>query len=113
VIGKQNQIDKLIVELVDRGFNLKVSSSLMDYLCCCVIKTETRNEIKIAQSHLIDNLSNKFEEEVIQLKVYKSPGTPLFKIIRLVENLVRKDTAQELECYFILLSILAPICVML
>jgi hypothetical protein len=34
VIGKQNQVDELIVELGDGGFNLKVTSSLIFELSC-------------------------------------------------------------------------------
>jgi len=82
VIGKQDQIEKLIVELNNGGFNLKITSSLTDYLSCRVIESESRKEIKIAQPHLINNLSNKFEEEVRRLKVFKTPGTPRFKIVR-------------------------------
>ena len=88
VIGKQVQIDKLIVELQDEGFNLKVTSSLTDYLSCCVIENASKGEIMIAQPHLINNLNDKFKEEVHQLKVYKTPGTPRFKIVRPDENSV-------------------------
>jgi hypothetical protein len=68
--------------LSDGGFNLKVTSSLTDYLSCCVIESETGNEIKIAQPHLINNLRKRFEEEVSQLNIYKTQGTPCFKIVR-------------------------------
>jgi hypothetical protein len=78
ITGKQNQIDKLIVELGGGGFNLKVSSSLTDYLSCCVIESD--NEIKIAQPHLINKLNNKIDEEFCQLRVHKTPGAPCFKI---------------------------------
>jgi len=91
VIGKQGQIDKLIIELGDGGFNLKVTSSLTDYLSCRVIESESRNEMKIAQPHLINSLSNKFGVEVCQLKVYKTPGTPCFKIVRPGEDSVLID----------------------
>jgi hypothetical protein len=84
IIGKQNQIDKLIVELGNGGFNLKVTSSLTDYLSCRVIESD--NEIMIAQPNLIKNLSNRVEEEVCQLRVYKTPGTPRFKIVQSCEH---------------------------
>jgi hypothetical protein len=33
------------------------------------------------QPHLINNLINKFGDEVLEKRVYKTPGTPIFKII--------------------------------
>jgi hypothetical protein len=37
VIGKEPQINQLIVELKENGFNLKIEHNLKDYLSCCVI----------------------------------------------------------------------------
>jgi Reverse transcriptase (RNA-dependent DNA polymerase) len=38
VIGKEPQINQLIVELKENGFNLKIENNLKDYLGCCVIE---------------------------------------------------------------------------
>jgi hypothetical protein len=40
VIGTEERIAKLIVDLRKDGFNLKVENSLTDYLRCCLIKTK-------------------------------------------------------------------------
>jgi hypothetical protein len=34
------------------------------------------------QPHLINNLESKFGQEVWNIRVYKTPGTPRFKIVR-------------------------------
>jgi len=36
----------------------------------------------ILQPHLIHNLEVKFGDEVSKKRVYKTPGTPRFKIVR-------------------------------
>ena len=82
VIGRESQISKLIVNLQDNGFILKIETNLTDYLSCRVIKNEKKNEIVIMQPHLINNLISKFGEEVAEKRVYKTPGTPRFKIVR-------------------------------
>jgi hypothetical protein len=51
------------------------------YLSCCVIENEAKSEITIMQSHLINSLINKFGDEVLEKRVFKSPGTPRFKIV--------------------------------
>jgi hypothetical protein len=43
VIGPEERIAKLIVDLKKNGFNLKVENSLKDYLSCRVIKTNNLN----------------------------------------------------------------------
>jgi hypothetical protein len=87
VMGKDSQISKLIVYLKIQGFNLMVEKSLTDYLSCCAIENEEKSEILILQSHLINNLVEKFENEVLDRRVYKTPGTPRFKITCLDDEL--------------------------
>jgi hypothetical protein len=82
VIGKDDQIEKLIVDLKSNGFNLKIERDLNDYLSCCIIEDAHLKQILILQPHLIKNLEAKFGKEVEGKKVYKTPGTPRFKIIR-------------------------------
>ena len=79
VIGKETQIRQLIAELKENGFNLKIENNLKDYLSCRVIEDEKR--ILILQPHLINNLQAKFGNEVEKKRVYKTPGTPRFKIV--------------------------------
>jgi Reverse transcriptase (RNA-dependent DNA polymerase) len=37
VVGKDEEIQQVIQDLKRKGFNLKIESSLKDYLSCCVI----------------------------------------------------------------------------
>jgi hypothetical protein len=60
---------------------LKVESSLKDYLSCQVIEDLESKSILILQPHLINNLEAKFGQEVCNKRVYKTPGTPRFKIV--------------------------------
>jgi hypothetical protein len=79
VIGKETQISQLIVELKENGFSLKIENNLKDYLSCSIIKDKKR--ILILQPHLINNLQAKFGNEVEKKRVYKTPGTPRFKVV--------------------------------
>jgi hypothetical protein len=72
----------VIDDLKMNGFNLKVESSLKDYLSCRVIEDSIQKSILILQPHLINNLEAKFGGEVCNKRVYKTPGTPRFKIVR-------------------------------
>jgi hypothetical protein len=63
------------------GFNLKVENNLTDYLSCQLIENIELKEILILQPHLINNLEAKFGDEVKSKRVYKTPGTPRFKIV--------------------------------
>jgi hypothetical protein len=82
VMEKDEQISKLIVYLKVQGFKLKVENNLTDYLSCCVVENKEKNEILILQPHLINNLVEKFGNEVQDRRVYKIHGTPRFKITR-------------------------------
>jgi hypothetical protein len=81
VIRKRCRIDELIVELKTRVFNLKVENNLTDYLSCQLIENTESKEILILQPHLINNLEANFGDEEKNKGIYKTPGTPRFKII--------------------------------
>jgi hypothetical protein len=81
VVGKEEKIQEVIQGLKASGFNLKVESSLKDYLSCQVIEDLESKSILILQPHLINNLESKFGQEVCNKRVYKTPGTPRFKIV--------------------------------
>ena len=66
VVGKESQISKLITDLRNGGFNLKITQNLTDYLSCQVLENQSHNEILILQPHLINNLRDKFEDEVFE-----------------------------------------------
>jgi Reverse transcriptase (RNA-dependent DNA polymerase) len=81
VVGKMEGIQRVIEDLKMNGFNLKVESSLKDYLSCCVIEDSIQKSILNLQQHLINNLEAKFGGEVCNKRVYKMTGTPRFKIV--------------------------------
>jgi Reverse transcriptase (RNA-dependent DNA polymerase) len=80
VIGNENQISILITDLKNGGFNLKLKQNLTDYLICRVLENQAQHEILILQPNLINNLRDKFEDEVLGKVTYKTPGTPRFKV---------------------------------
>jgi hypothetical protein len=86
VVGKEQLIQEVIEGLKGSGFNLKIESSLKDYLSCRVIEDSDSKSILILQPHLINNLEAKFGHEVCNKRVYKTPGTPRFKIVRPVDG---------------------------
>ena len=86
VAGKESQISKLITDLRNGGFNLKITQNLTDYLSCRVLENKLHNEILILQPHFIKNLRDKFDDEVFEKGTYKTPGTPRFKVVRPDEN---------------------------
>jgi hypothetical protein len=51
-----------------------------------LIENAELKEILILQPHLINNLEVKFGDEVKSKRVYKTPGTPRFKIVCLENN---------------------------
>jgi hypothetical protein len=63
------------------GFTLKVENYLKDYLSYHIIKDKELNQIMVLQPLLIRNLKDKFGDEVLQKRSYRTPGTPRFKEI--------------------------------
>jgi hypothetical protein len=113
VIGKHDKIDELIVDLKTSGFKLKIENNLTDYLSCQLQK------ILILQAHLINYLEAKFGDDVKNKRVYKTPGTPRFKLFALkamktsLNRICRVDIVLKSECCCISSSILDLICEML
>jgi hypothetical protein len=81
VVGKEDHIQEVVQGLKASGFNFKVESSLKD-----VIEDLESKSILILQPHLINNLEAKFGQEVCNKRVYKTPGTQRFKIVRLATD---------------------------
>jgi hypothetical protein len=105
VFGMEDHIQEVIQGLKASGFNLKVESSLKDYLSCHVIEDLESKSILILQPHLINNLEAKFRQEVCSKRVYKTPGTPrlrLFARLLMMMSLTqifKEDIDTLLECY--------------
>jgi hypothetical protein len=76
----------LIINLKNGGFNLKITQNLTDQVCCHALEKQAQNDILILQPHLINNLRDKFEDEVFGKGTYKTPGTPRFKVVHPNEN---------------------------
>jgi hypothetical protein len=104
VIGKENQISMLITDLMNGGLNLKITQNLTDYLSCRVLENQAQNEILILQPHQINNLRDKFEDEVFGKGTYKTLGTPRFKVVcpsgnsELINDNEKKCSDHVLEC---------------
>jgi hypothetical protein len=64
VVGKDNQINKLIVEFNENGFNLKIERDFKEYLSRCVIHDANLKQFLILQPNLIKDLQSKFGEEL-------------------------------------------------
>ena len=55
VIGKDEQIKRIIDDLEANGFNLKIERNLKDCLSCCAIENVDSKTILILHLHLINN----------------------------------------------------------
>jgi Reverse transcriptase (RNA-dependent DNA polymerase) len=82
VLGKEQDINKLIVDLELKGCLLKVERNLKDYLSCWVIEDINKRKILILQPHLINKLIEKFGDELSVKRIHGTPGHPRFKITR-------------------------------
>jgi len=82
VIGDEKAIDKVIKDLKENGLVLKITESLKDYLSCEITFSGDGDKAWIHQPHLIKKLRDKFGEMVEGLRLYKTPGTPGFGIVR-------------------------------
>jgi hypothetical protein len=81
VIGKDNRIDEMIIDLKKSGFNLKVENNLIDDLIFQLPENAELKEILILQPHLINHLEAKFRDEVKYKRIYKTPVALRFKIV--------------------------------
>jgi hypothetical protein len=73
-----------IVELKMNGVNLKVGNILKDYLIFHVIEEKqlNQNQIMILQPNSINNFREKFSNEVLGKRTYRTPGTLRLKVMR-------------------------------
>ena len=82
VIGRQEHIKKLITDLNDEGFKLKVEGKLDDYLSCKISFDEDKKGSYIHQPHLLMKIEKKFGSLIKNLAKYLTPGTPHKHILR-------------------------------
>ena len=66
-------------------------------LSCHINENKEKGEIIVIQTPFINCLIEKFGDEVKERRVYKTPGTPRFKIVLSDHDseLVDKDTQQR------------------
>ena len=76
MIGHEKAIEEMIVQLEENGLKLKVENDFSDYLSCEIKFSENKKQAWLGQPHLIANLERKFGEQVKNLQIYKTPGTP-------------------------------------
>jgi hypothetical protein len=81
VIGNEERIQWLIVELKRNDFNLKVENNLNDCLSLHVIEGVTESDHTSSNS-FNQQFARKFGNEVLEKRTYRTSGTPRFKVIR-------------------------------
>ena len=73
--GHKDALDKLEEDL-KKHFQIKVETTLKDYLSCEVIFDKEKTKCWVGQPHLMKKLLNTFETSIRSLQSYKTPGTP-------------------------------------
>ena len=64
IVGKEEAINKVIQELRDKGFALKVKDDLKDYILCEIELLKNKKSAWLGQPHLIANLEKSFGDQV-------------------------------------------------
>jgi len=98
VIGNDEEIDDVIDGLKKHNFGLKVEDFSTDYLSCKIHMNREKRLLFVKQPHLIKDLEIKFKEEVNNLSVYTTPGTPRFKVVK-TNNFVEKIELEKQSRY--------------
>ncbi len=86
IIGKREDIEKVIKDIEKSGLKVKVEYNTKDYLSCEIIFNKNKDMAWIGQPHLVKRLESTFGPLVRGLQVYKTPGTPNMGIIRPLEG---------------------------
>ena len=86
-VGTKKDLEDLTKRLqveTDRvePFKIKIEDGTNDYLSCEVIFNEEKTKGWLGQPHLVKKLYSTFWEDVKNMQVYKTPGTPGMSIIR-------------------------------
>jgi hypothetical protein len=81
-IGDKTAINDMVDKLRKRDLKLKVDDELRDYLSCEIHFSPDRKSVLLHQGHIIRSIASEFEQEVQNLQVYKTPGTPGVGMIR-------------------------------
>jgi hypothetical protein len=93
-IGKKS-ILTLIEDLKTHEFKLKIEEKVVYYLSYHIVEPERENKIVMVQPHLFNQLIQKFKKEKIVKRIYKTQGTPKFKIQRPTKDMEVLDTDHQ------------------
>jgi hypothetical protein len=85
----------LIMSLMGSKATICFADDLKDYLSCRILTDYERKITFVMQPHLINNLKEKFENDVNNLSGYGTPGTPGFKIVRPMDETEKIDSNQQ------------------
>ena len=91
LIGNEEAIEKVIQDLKNENFNLKLEGTLEDYLSCAITFNKDETVGWIHQPHLIAKLEKKFEPLVKELQRYKTPAAPGKILLRNYEEIVDEE----------------------
>ena len=85
LIGTNDAITNA-TEQVASAFNVKIEDEMEDYLGCEFVTTEDGTCGWLGQPHVIKTLEKKFGDDVKNMKVYNTPGTPGFSAVKPEED---------------------------
>ena len=85
IIGDEDDINETIAGL-KKHFSVKVEDDINDYLSCEIHFSKDGTKAWIGQPHLIAKMERTFSEEMKDAKVFATPGTPSFQIVRPGKN---------------------------
>ena len=80
------------------AFSITTEDNTSDYLSCEVVFSDDRKKAWLGQPHLIKNLMSKFWNDVKDMKVYRTPGTPNVILRRVGGDIVK--VGDELHAKF-------------
>ena len=81
VVGSEESLNQLIVDLQAKGFKLKIEDKPTDYLSCEIIFDENKTCAWLGQPHLIKKMETSFST-LLKSSRYLTPGTPNFSVTR-------------------------------
>ena len=81
IIRDDSDINKVIDD-IKKHFKVKVEENLKDYLSCEISFDKNMKTAWIGQPHLIQKLREQFGDKVDNKSMFRTPGTPSFRILR-------------------------------
>ena len=91
-IGKRKVIIEEVEAIKAMGYVVTVSEDLRDYLSCKLNFSNDNKRACLTQPHLIKHMEEKFGEDIKKMMIYKTPGTPNFRVIK---NKLEEDIAED------------------